>query len=112
MSGAEIQKAQTKCQPMHFPITCLQCLLRIVEQTARNGTVVLLFLKILRFQGEKKGALCRRRFVVSLGVFFVGTRCIVCVNMAGNVDVKMIGITILWCYSCSSVFNIVCFRTI
>jgi hypothetical protein len=52
---------------------------------------ILLFFNVTRFQGERKG----HYTVVFLGVFFVGRFGVVCVNMAGNVDINMPGIKIL-----------------
>lgn len=98
-----MQKAPTKCQPMRFPINPLQCQLRIVEKTTINsngGSVIFKYFKIPR--REKKGALYRRTFEFPWE-FFVGTFFVVFDNMAGNDDINMPGINILWCYSCGSV---------
>jgi len=100
----EMQKAPTKCQPMHFPINRLRCILRIAEQTARNSNDDCVIFKYLKISRRKKWALYRRTFVVSLGVFCRHFHYIVCVNMVGNVDINIQGIKLLWCYSCGSVY--------
>jgi hypothetical protein len=55
---------------------------------------------------EKERGIIQLQICCFRGSFLVGTLCIVCVNMAGNVDINMPGIEMLWCYSCGGV----CFK--
>ena len=103
MTQAEMQKAPTKCQPVHFPISGLQCLLRVVKQTARYGNCDSVIFKNFKIPRRKKRGIMQTHIYSFLGSFFVGTCCVVCLNMAGNGDINMPSIEILWCYSCSSV---------